>query len=869
MTRAVVRLATVVAMIASALLLPAAGSTPAGTASAADLSYFDPANIISDVVFFDSLATDVGAVETFLDAKGAACVAGEMPCLKDYTQATADQAGDAYCDTYPGAPRGESAASIIVKVGRACGINPRVLIVLLQKEQGLITGSRPSARAYTKATGFACPDTSPCNPAFSGFVSQVYFAARQFQRYAAGVAGSYRAGRNNTVYYHPDLARCGSSQVYIQNKATAGLYSYTPYQPNAAALAAGYRTGDSCSSYGNRNFWNYFTDWFGSTQSPGGEAILAAYAASGGATGPLGKEAGPVRCGLVSGGCVKAYDGGNMYWSPASGAHPVLHGAISDAWRAQNWEAGALGYPIGELRCGLTAGGCLQNFQGGTMYSAPGTGTHAVSTLFAAFYKAQQWETGPLGYPLGDKRCGLIRGGCVQAFQGGTLYNSPATGTHQVTGGPIAAYWAAQQWEAGPLGYPVREQACGLAGGGCVQNFENGSVYTSAATGTHGIRKGAIATAWAAQRWEAGPMGYPTGELRCGLPDSGCSQAFQGGTMTSSAATGVHLVPTGAIGTAWTAQKSQAGPLGYPTGDQYCGLARSGCLQRFQGGTMYTSPTTGAHNVPSGTIATYWGTLKWEAGRLGYPVGAQRCASSGGGCVQAFAGGTVSTSTATGTHVIPVGPIADAWLAQSSEKGKLGYAVDEQYCGLVSGGCLQRFQGGTVYATAATGSHSVLPGAIADFWARQKWEAGPLGYPVGDQRCGLALSGCSQAFQGGTVYSSSATAPHVVVPGPIGDAWVAQGAGGGRLGYPVGEQRCGLVGDGCLQNFQNGSLYTTATTGTHSVSGAIAAYWAAQKWEAGPLGYPTTEPYPVATGTAQDFQGGRLVVDSTGRVTEQ
>ncbi len=59
---------------------------------------------------------------------------------------------------------------------------------------------------------------------------------------------------------------CGSSPVYIQNQATANLYYYTPYQPNAAAIRAGYGEGDGCSSYGNRNFYQYFTDWFGSSQ---------------------------------------------------------------------------------------------------------------------------------------------------------------------------------------------------------------------------------------------------------------------------------------------------------------------------------------------------------------------------------------------------------------------------------------------------------------------------------------------------------------------------------------------------------------------------------------------------------------------------
>jgi uncharacterized protein Veg len=44
------------------------------------------------------------------------------------------------------------------------------------------------------------------------------------------------------------------------------LYKYTPYTPNAAALNNLYGLGDNCSAYGNRNFWRYFTDWFGSTQ---------------------------------------------------------------------------------------------------------------------------------------------------------------------------------------------------------------------------------------------------------------------------------------------------------------------------------------------------------------------------------------------------------------------------------------------------------------------------------------------------------------------------------------------------------------------------------------------------------------------------
>ena len=78
----------------------------------------------------------------------------------------------------------------------------------------------------------------------------------------------YFKGTNPKVYWNPDTGRCGYKSLDIKNWTTASLYSYTPYRPNQAALNAGYGTGDSCSSYGNRNFYSYFTDWFGTTTSP-------------------------------------------------------------------------------------------------------------------------------------------------------------------------------------------------------------------------------------------------------------------------------------------------------------------------------------------------------------------------------------------------------------------------------------------------------------------------------------------------------------------------------------------------------------------------------------------------------------------------
>jgi hypothetical protein len=249
--------------------VPAAAfpAAPAAVAPvrAADLTQFRPGNIISNEVFFNSSTMSEADISWFLRQRVPNCQSGYV-CLKDFRQDTATRAGDAYCATYPGGAN-ESAALIIYKVAQACGINPQVLLATLQKEQGLVTHTWPSDWRYTIAMGQGCPDTAACDTRYYGFYNQVLGAARQFRIYSANTYFTYYApGKTWNVLFNPNR-NCGSSPVYIENQATANLYYYTPYQPNAAALRAGLGEGDGCSSYGNRNFYTYFTDWFGSTQT--------------------------------------------------------------------------------------------------------------------------------------------------------------------------------------------------------------------------------------------------------------------------------------------------------------------------------------------------------------------------------------------------------------------------------------------------------------------------------------------------------------------------------------------------------------------------------------------------------------------------
>ncbi|MBD8538755.1 hypothetical protein [Frigoribacterium sp. CFBP 8751] len=253
-------------MVVSALVV----LQPASPASAAS---FDAGNIISDQNFYDPNAMSQAQIQSFLEAQVPSC--GNGNCLRSKRTDTSSRPADAMCAAYSGAA-GELTSQIIFKVQQACSISAKVLLVTLQKEQTLITATAPSDARIDRAMGYACPDNPAqpgyCDPAYAGLYNQLYRAAWQLKRYGnpAGTSNYftwYPVGQVAQVRYNPNVS-CGSSGVFISNKATAALYYYTPYQPNAAALANLTGTGDACSAYGNRNFWRFYTSWFGATTGP-------------------------------------------------------------------------------------------------------------------------------------------------------------------------------------------------------------------------------------------------------------------------------------------------------------------------------------------------------------------------------------------------------------------------------------------------------------------------------------------------------------------------------------------------------------------------------------------------------------------------
>lgn len=159
-----------------------------------------------------------------------------------------------------------SAAQIIYNEAQEYGINPQVLLVMLKKESYVWGDNWPLRWEYNTVMGFGCPDTAPCNEAYYGFQNQIHLAARQFTLYKKYInAGyyNYKPFKTNKIYYNPDYS-CGQKSVYLENFSTTFLYIYTPYTPNDAALK-NYPGTATCGSYGNRNFFMYFNEWFGPT----------------------------------------------------------------------------------------------------------------------------------------------------------------------------------------------------------------------------------------------------------------------------------------------------------------------------------------------------------------------------------------------------------------------------------------------------------------------------------------------------------------------------------------------------------------------------------------------------------------------------
>lgn len=205
---------------------------------------FNPNSIISDEEMLDSKTMTKNEIQAFLLSKNSYLATYSCANYAGVTKTAAEiiyeAANNHKCENIdnPNALTREQKDRLCEKVT----INPRVLLVLLQKEQSLVENKNPSQRALDWATGYGCPDNQACNPRWQGFGKQVNSASLQFYDYVMNPQRyNYKAGHTYTV---TNTGR-PPSVITPVNNATAALYNYTPHVYN-----------------GNYNFYNLWLRYF-------------------------------------------------------------------------------------------------------------------------------------------------------------------------------------------------------------------------------------------------------------------------------------------------------------------------------------------------------------------------------------------------------------------------------------------------------------------------------------------------------------------------------------------------------------------------------------------------------------------------------
>jgi L,D-peptidoglycan transpeptidase YkuD (ErfK/YbiS/YcfS/YnhG family) len=224
------------------------------------------------------------------------------------------------------------------------------------------------------------------------------------------------------------------------------------------------------------------------------------------------------------------------FWSPGTGTHWV-GGAILERYQALGGPQGLHGHPITDELSTPNGRGRYNHFWAGSIYWTPYTGAHSVHGYIHQRWGQLGWENGPLGFPTTDEFGTPDGRGRYNHFEFGSIYWTPTTGAHGVYG-YIRDRWAAMGWERSRLGFPTTDELATANLQGRFNHFEGGSVYWSPASGSHSVY-GAIQERWGQMGWENSALGFPTSD-EYDIP-GGRAQDFQYGSIGWTPAGGTFL----------------------------------------------------------------------------------------------------------------------------------------------------------------------------------------------------------------------------------------------------------------------------------------------------------------------------------------
>lgn len=778
----------------------------------ATLDGFKAGNIMDDAVMSNKGAMSESQIQSFLKSKADSCTSKGPYSNGSYYYDKLSKSGDgktAYDGSYVWNIKnghfvcmaddkfgGETAAHIIWQAAQDYNVNPQVLIVLLQKEQGLVTDGFPNNHQYLAATGYDCPDNgNGCNNANAGFKTQIRKAAALFHEVLTGGWTNYPVG-SNFVKYNPSDS-CGGTVINIANRATSALYRYTPYQPNKAALDAGYGSGNSCSAYGNRNFYNYFTDWFGSTIYKLGGAIGAKYNSLGGSHGVLGMpQSNEIT--LSTGGVYQQFENGQIYWKTQKGAWVIAYGT-GNKYIDAGADKSILGYPLGDEKT-LATGGVYQQFEHGRIYWKSTKGTWIVAGGIGDKYITLGADGSTLGYPLSDEIVSSA-GGVYQQYENGRIYWKSGLGGAWTVSGNMLTYYLSNDGDGGSFGYPISDVKS--SGSDTYQNFEHAIVYRTSSQ-TY-VTHGAVGDKYRSASDITGALGVPQGN-EVSLATGGVYQQFANGRIYWKSKKGAWVV-SGNILSYYLTKSADAGPLGYPVSDS-TNLSGGNTYQNFEGGAIYKVSTN--QYSTQGAVGDRYNSVGGPTGYLGVPLSNENTLGTGG-VYQQFTNGRVYWKSGKGAWIV-AGGIGTKYIALGADGSALGYPLSNEIA-LSTGGVYQQFENGRIYWKSQKGAWMVAYGT-GNKYVEVGADKSILGYPLSDETA-LSTGGVYQQFERGRIYWKS-TKGTWIVAGGIGDKYISLGADGSTLGYPLSDEIATSNGR-VYQKYEHGKIYWTPSIGASVV----------------------------------------------------
>jgi uncharacterized protein with LGFP repeats len=216
------------------------------------------------------------------------------------------------------------------------------------------------------------------------------------------------------------------------------------------------------------------------------------------------------------------------------------------------------------------------------------------------------------------------------------------------------------------------------------------------------VTRGAIRDKYLSLGAQNSVLGAPwTAEMVATTSGNSAVQWFGRGRLYWRSDLGAHETH-GGIGLEYTALGSVTSFLGYPTTDEFGTPDGIGRYNGFERGSIFWSPSTGAHEV-HGAIRDKWVSLGSERSFLGYPA-ADEVGVTGGRASQ-FQGGNIYWSATTSAHEVH-GGILTRYVSLGGSASALGLPTTDEYA--TAGGRRNDFQHGAIVWDSATATTTVI-----------------------------------------------------------------------------------------------------------------------------------------------------------------